>query len=461
MIRRRHAHRFAWLLTLLLSLASAAHAADPVMVLRVDGAIGPASADYVIRGIQRAQEAGAQLLVLELDTPGGLDISMRAMIKEILASPVPIATYVTPSGSRAASAGTYLLYASHIAAMTPGTNLGAATPVQLGGSGGSPPAPSPDAEKEKATSGDAMSRKQVNDAAAYIRGLAQLRERNAEWAERAVREAVSLSATEALELNVVDYLADNLDDLLTQLDGKTIQTNVGARILSTAGATIERHDPDWRVRLLAVITNPSVALILMMIGIYGLIFEFSNPGTGAGGVIGGICLLLAFFSLQLLPINYAGVALILLGLAFMVAEAFVPSFGVLGLGGVAAFITGSVILIDTEVPGFGIPLALIGTLGVISALLVFAIVSMTLKARRQPVVTGDGELIGTLTQITGVEADNPGNGWVQLHGEHWQVHGTAPLQVGQQVRVVARHGLQLDVTAADGPSIREEVKHGS
>ncbi|TRO30925.1 nodulation protein NfeD [Pseudomonas putida] len=434
-----------WLLLLLLLGITPGGQAAPgaVWVLGIDDAIGPASADYLVRSLSQAQAQGAQLVVIRMDTPGGLDSAMRQMIKAILACTVPVASYVAPSGARAASAGTYILYASHIAAMAPGTNLGAATPVRIGGAPGTP-------SDDKAKGGDdeTLARKQVNDAAAYIRGLAQMRGRNADWAEKAVREAVSLSANEALRLNVIDQVADDLPDLLRKLDGKTLQLAGQPRQLQTAGASVVEHLPDWRTRVLAVITNPSVALILIMIGVYGLLFEFMNPGSAVGGVVGGICLLLALYALQLLPVSFAGVALILLGITFMIAEAFLPSFGVVGFGGIVAFVVGALILIDTDAPGFGIPLALIGTLALLSALLIGGVLGMALKARRRALVSGDAGLVGSLVTVTQVMASDPFCGVVLAQGEQWQVQCATPLQTGQNVRVTARHGVMLEVSAA-------------
>jgi membrane-bound serine protease (ClpP class) len=431
------------------------HAAD-VVVLQVQDAIGPASADYVVRGMAKAHKAGAKLVVLELDTPGGLDTSMRQIIQAILASPIPVATWVAPEGARAASAGTYILYASHIAAMAPSTTLGAATPVAIGmqpGGERQPPGGPASAPGGGKAPGDAMTAKAVNDAAAFIRGLAQQRGRNAEWAERAVREAVTLTADEALRDKVIDVVARDVNDLLARIDGRRVRVSTGEITLATRGATSERVQPDWRHRLLSVIANPSFALILMMIGIYGLMFEFSSPGFGVAGVVGAICLLLGLFALQLLPINYAGLALIALGIALMAAEVITPTFGVLGAGGVIAFIAGGIMLIDSDLPGYGVPLPLILGLAASSALVIVAGGGMALRARRRPVQTGSESMAGTVGEI--IEVDDR-EAWASVRGERWRVRSDAPLARGQRVRVRSLSGLVLDVAPDDSRTTAKE-----
>ena len=469
-------------------------AGGTVTLLQIPGAIGPATADFITRGIEMAEASNATLIVLEMDTPGGLDTSMREIIQGILASSVPVATYVYPQGARAASAGTYILYASHIAAMSPATNLGAATPVAIGGPAPASPADTEDEEDDDTDASDedsgdaddadtddsaaddsdtegsdadesdtddsgaddtgaeptdlipapatATERKAINDAVAYIRSLAELRGRNADWGEAAVRAAESLSSQDALEMNVIDLIADDLSDLLLQLDGWEVEIDGQTIELDTTGLIYERIEPDWRTRLLEVISNPTVAYMLMLLGIYGLIFEGYNPGAIVPGVVGAISLLLALFAFQVLPINYAGLALIVLGVILMVSEFLVPSFGALGMGGIAAFIFGSVILIDSDIPGLSISLPLIMTIAASGALVLMGIVWFAVRSRDRPVVSGQEEMVGAHAEALH-DFDNRGQVWV--HGERWSARTSSPVTAGQSLEVVHVEGLTLHV----------------
>ncbi len=449
--------------------APAGRAQAPVVaVLTIKGPIGPAVADYVSRGIDKAVDQGATAIVLKMDTPGGLDTSMREIIKDILAAPVPVIGYVGPRGARAASAGTYILYATHLAAMAPATELGAATPVQVGG--GFPFGQKPEEEKEepvetkdegeteKAAETDTekegapekepakaekptIEDKVLQDAIAYIRSLAQLRKRNVEWAEKAVREAATLTSQDALEAGVIDLVATDVEDLLAQIDGREIEMDDGKVTLATAKARVVEILKDWRVELLEIITNPTVAVILMTIGFYGIVLEFYT-GAVVSGVVGAICLLLGLYGLHVLPINYAGLGLIILGMILLVAEAFLPSFGILGFGGVIAFVIGSIMLIDTEVPGFGVSPYFMGAVALLAGGATLLIATKMYRLRHQPVRTGSDEMVGSPGKVLDWSGDR---GEIRVQGEIWQARAQAPLEPGRAVRVTAMEGMTLVV----------------
>jgi membrane-bound serine protease (ClpP class) len=434
------------------------------LVITIDGAIGPVIADHIAEQLAEIDPATTGLVILRIDTPGGLDTAMRKIIRAELASPVPVAVYVAPAGARAASAGTYILYAASVAAMAPGTNLGAATPITIGGM------PEPEGERDEKESDKTKPegkesnppnpaepldtstperRKLVNDAAAYIRGLAQMHGRNADWAEQAVRGAASLPADEALKLNVIDVVAANVPELLRKIDGREALVNGEKKTLATAELVLVESEIDWRTQLLMVITDPTIAYLLMLVGIYGLIFEFANPGTYAPGVIGGISLLLALFAFSVLPVDYVGIALILLGIALMVAEAFAPSFGALGLGGLTAFAIGSVILFKAGMPGYGVPIAVVVTGSIVTGGLLVLVLAMLLRARRHAVITGKEGLIGSAGEV--VEW-NGHDGRVRVLGELWLARASEALQPGDPIEVRSREGLLLTVARRGSPS---------
>lgn len=434
----------AWLL----AFGGLSHAEGRALVLEIDDAIGVATADYIITGLEKAADSDAALVIIKMDTPGGLVEPMRDIVKAILGSPVPVVTYVTPGGARADSAGTYILLASHVAAMAPTTHLGAATPVSLGGDGPSPPLPLKDRSEEQAEEpapvpdGDAMSRKILNDAISYIRGLAEAHGRNAEWAEKAVREAATLTAEEAVAENVADLIAADIPALLEAIDGREVLIKGQPAILETSGLTLEEYDPGWRIKILSTITHPEIALLLLLVGIYGLVFEGWNPGAILPGVAGVICLLLAAYALQIIPVNYAGLALIIVGLLLIVAEAFVPSFGALGFGGIAAFVFGAIMMFDTGVPGFGISLTFVIGFGLISGLFLFWLISYLLRLTRRGPVSGLESMIGRSARAM---SSFTGSGLVWMDGESWSAVCDSAVDKDQMLKVTRTEGLTLYV----------------
>lgn len=450
------------------ALSATARAEGTAVVLDLEGALGVATAEYIINGIEQAQQQGAKVIIIRMDTPGGLVTPMRDIVQAILGSEIPVVTYVSPGGARADSAGTYILLASHIAAMAPTTHLGAATPVSLTGDGFSPgkdkkPESTSDGDKEKGsddspgeneTSGSdedsstAMERKVLNDSIAYIRGLAEAHGRNADWAEDAVRNAATLTATEALEMNVIDLIAGSRAELLDAIDGREVTVRNKSFIIDAEGLVIETIEPNWRHKILNTIASPEIAILLLMVGLYGLLFEGYNPGAILPGVAGVICLLLAAYALQVMPVNYAGLALIIVGLILIVAEAFVPSFGTLGLGGIVALIFGSVMMFDSGIPGFGISITFVVTVALVAGLFLLWLVSYLVRLRKRGAVTGRESIVGGAGFAT--EAFS-GDGHVWVEGESWAAHSDASLEKDQEIRVRAMRGLVLDVEPVKDP----------
>lgn len=411
--------------------AQPSSAPPQVWLTDLDGAVGPASSDHIQRTLERAAEADVALLVLRMNTPGGLDSAMRDIVSAILDSPVPVATWVAPAGARAASAGAYITAASHIAAMSPATNIGSSTPVSL---------------SEAGSTGSASEQKAVNDAIAYLQGLQELRGRNVEWAQQTVADAANLTASDALAQGVVDVIADDLDELLQAVNGLAVDTARGTLTLDTADAGITLIETDWRHDFLNVITNPNIAYILLMIGIYGLILEFYNPGLGLPGITGVICLLVGAYALQMLPISYAGLALMAVGVGLIVFEMISPSFGVFGLGGLAAFVLGSVMLMDTDSAAWQISLPLIAAVAVATGAMIILVLGAALKARQQPVVIGDA----ALARMTAVAVEDfEQQGHVQVSGEIWTAHTGAPVRKGDRLRIDQVNGLILHVSRDD------------
>lgn len=438
---------------------AASRAGTYVARIELSGPIGPAAAEYVDTAMQRATAEGAVAIVLQLDTPGGLAESMRPIIAGILASKVPVLGYVAPGGARAASAGTYILYACHVAAMAPATHLGAATPVSLGGGTPMPPGedrPSSsrssdsaqrDGQPRPATGIDAESDKVLNDAIAYIRSLAQLRGRNAAWAEQAVRGAATLTASEAMDKHVIDFVAADAAALLAQADGRTVRVGDRMLTLRLAGLPLREYAPDWRNRFLATITNPTIAYLLLLAGIYGLVLEAFHPGTLLPGISGGICLLIGLYALQLLPVDYAGLALMALGIGLLLAEAFNPSVGALGVGGAIAFVTGSIMLFRAGVPGYAVNLGVIAGVALSAMLGLGALLRLAMRARNTPHFSVEQSMQATVGELL-QPVSAGGDSWARVQGERWQVRCAIALPAGARVRVLRRDGLLLWVEPA-------------